>query len=97
MFQDFDIAGSYDAMLPDAECVKIVEEILTALEVGEFQVKLNHRKILDGVFEICGVPPDMFRTICSSVDKLDKSPWEEVRDEMINMKGSSGGNFWVIF
>ena len=31
------------------------------------------------MFEVCGVNPDMFRTICSSVDKLDKSPWEEVR------------------
>ena len=27
---DFDIAGEYDAMIPDAECVKIVHEILTA-------------------------------------------------------------------
>jgi len=84
---DFDIAGTYDPMLPDAECVKLVEEILSALDVGEFQIKVNHRKILDGVFEMCGVPSDKFRTICSSVDKLDKSPWEEVRHEMIEEKG----------
>ena len=70
--QDFDIAGSYDAMIPDAECVKIVKEILTSLEVGKFVVKVNHRQILDGIFEVCGVSSDMFRTICSSVDKLDK-------------------------
>jgi len=74
-------------MLPDAECIKIVEEILTALEVGEFQIKINHRKILDGVFEMCGVPADKFRTICSSVDKLDKTFWEDVRTEMIDEKG----------
>jgi len=84
---DFDIAGSYDAMIPDAECVKIVKEILTSLEVGKFVVKVNHRQILDGIFEVCGVSSDMFRTICSSVDKLDKSPWEEVRAEMVNEKG----------
>ena len=70
--QDFDIAGAYDAMIPDAECVKIVKEILTSLEVGKFVVKVNHRQILDGIFEVCGVSSDMFRTICSSVDKLDK-------------------------
>ena len=71
-FQDFDIAGQYDAMVPDAECVKIVKDILKAMEVGNFIIKVNHRQILDGIFEVCGVSPCMFRTICSSVDKLDK-------------------------
>merc|ERR1719367_1446258 len=83
---DFDIAGTYDAMIPDAECVKIVKEILESLEVGKFVVKVNHRQILDGIFEVCGVSTDMFRTICSSVDKLDKSPWAEVRAEMVDEK-----------
>merc|ERR1719309_1277040 len=84
---DFDIAGQYDAMMPDAECVKIVQEILSGVNVGKFVVKVNHRMILDGIFEVCGVNADMFRTICSSVDKLDKSPWEEVRKEMVEEKG----------
>lgn len=35
-------------------------------------VQINHRKILDGIFEVCGVPSDKIRTISSSVDKLDK-------------------------
>ncbi|KXJ83570.1 hypothetical protein RP20_CCG004949 [Aedes albopictus] len=87
---DFDIAGTYDPMLPDAECVKVVAEILTELDIGEFVVKLNHRKLLDGMFEACGVPADKFRTICSSVDKLDKTPWEEVRKEMMDEKGLEG-------
>jgi len=83
---DFDIAGQYDAMVPDVECVKIVAEILSGVDVGKFCVKVNHRQILDGMFEVCGVPACMFRTICSSVDKLDKSPWEEVRKEMVEEK-----------
>ncbi|XP_038114963.1 histidine--tRNA ligase, cytoplasmic isoform X1 [Culex quinquefasciatus] len=87
---DFDIAGTYDPMLPDAECVKVVAEILAELDIGEFVVKLNHRKLLDGMFEACGVPADKFRTICSSVDKLDKTPWDEVRKEMIDEKGLDG-------
>ncbi|XP_055624233.1 histidine--tRNA ligase, cytoplasmic isoform X2 [Toxorhynchites rutilus septentrionalis] len=87
---DFDIAGTYDPMLPDAECVKVVVEILSELDIGDFVVKLNHRKLLDGMFEACGVPGDKFRTICSSVDKLDKTPWEEVRKEMIDEKGLDG-------
>ncbi len=59
-------------MVPDAECIKVVQEILSSIDVGKFVIKLNHRKILDGIFEVCGVKPDMFRTICSTVDKLDK-------------------------
>ncbi len=39
------------------------------------------------MFAICGVPEDSFRPICSAVDKLDKSPWEEVRKEMVETKG----------
>ena len=72
LLQDFDIAGSFDPMLPDAECVKIVAEVLDSLELGDYVIKLNHRQILDGMFEACGVPKDKFRTICSAVDKLDK-------------------------
>nr|XP_023013924.1 histidine--tRNA ligase, cytoplasmic [Leptinotarsa decemlineata] len=86
---DFDIAGAYDPMIPDAECVKIVYEILSNLKMLPFVIKLNHRKLLDGIFEACGVPLDNFRSICSAVDKLDKSPWEEVRNEMVNEKGLS--------
>jgi len=59
-------------MVPDAEIVRIMKETLTALEIGEFVIKINHRKILDGMFEFCGVPQEKFRTISSAVDKLDK-------------------------
>jgi len=29
----------------------------------------------------------MFKSICSSIDKLDKAPWEEVESELLNQKG----------
>lgn len=35
-------------------------------------LQVNDRRILDGMFAVCGVPHDKFRTICSTVDKLDK-------------------------
>ncbi|XP_066597424.1 histidine--tRNA ligase-like [Prorops nasuta] len=84
---DFDIAGQYDLMLPDSECIRVVSEALSALDLGPYQIKLNHRCLLDGIFAACGVPPEKFRTICSAVDKLDKSPWEEVKKEMVDEKG----------
>ena len=59
-------------MIPDAEILSLVCTILTRLEVGDFTIKVNHRRILDGIFEVCGVPPEKIRTISSAVDKLDK-------------------------
>jgi hypothetical protein len=47
------------------------------------QIKLNHRKLLDGMLDICGVPPEKFRTICSSIDKLDKQSFEQIKKEMV--------------
>lgn len=39
--------------------------------------------LLDGMLEICGVPPEKFRTICSSIDKLDKQSFEQIKKEMV--------------
>lgn len=59
-------------MIPDAECIKIVSEILDNLQLNPYVIKVNHRSLLDGMFEACGVPKTSFRSICSAVDKLDK-------------------------
>jgi histidyl-tRNA synthetase len=84
---DYDIAGSYSPMVADAEVITVATEILSDLPIGQFCIKLNHRKLLDAIFEICGVPVEKFRPICSAVDKLDKMSWEEVKKEMVEEKG----------
>lgn len=83
---DMDIAGTYDKMLPDSECIKIIAEILTKLDLGDFLIKINHRKLLDGMFQVCGVPSECIRSVSSSIDKLDKTEWSEVRRELIEEK-----------
>ncbi|EGG03722.1 uncharacterized protein MELLADRAFT_37940 [Melampsora larici-populina 98AG31] len=84
---DFDFAGTTDPMVADAEVLTIACEVLQELEVGEFTIKVNHRKILDGIFSLCGVPDDKFRSISSAVDKLDKMSWLDVKKEMTEEKG----------
>eukprot|EP00741_Cyanophora_paradoxa_P008547 tig00001339_g8272.t1 len=84
---DLDIAGSYGLMIPDSEILKILTEVLDALDVGRYAVKINHRRLLDAILEIAGVPAAKFRPICSAIDKLDKEPWEAVRAEMVEEKG----------
>lgn len=38
---DFDIAGTYDLMLPDAECVQVINQVLTSLDLGSFTIKVR--------------------------------------------------------
>jgi histidyl-tRNA synthetase len=48
-------------------------EVFEALELRDaITIKINHRKVLDGVFQVAGVPGDKIRSISSAVDKLDK-------------------------
>ncbi|CAF2701556.1 unnamed protein product [Rotaria sp. Silwood2] len=35
---DFDIAGDFDLMVPDSECIKIVVEILDKLDLGQYKI-----------------------------------------------------------
>ena len=85
---DFDIAGgNYGLMIPDAEVIKIVVEILTQLPIGNFNIKINHRVLLDSIVEISGISNDKYKSVCSSIDKLDKEPWDKVEKELIEVKG----------
>ncbi|XP_044278768.1 histidine--tRNA ligase, cytoplasmic-like isoform X2 [Varanus komodoensis] len=85
---DFDIAGRYDPMIPEAECLKVLHEILSALSFRDFLIKVNDRRILNGILtDVCGVPKAKFETACCTLDKLDKMTWEEVRTEMVEEKG----------
>lgn len=94
---DFDIAGSYPAMVPDAEVLVVMMEMFDVLAsqsdyhkqaIGSYEIKVSHRVILDSIFRVCGVADEKLRAICSAVDKLDKEPWKNVRAEMLE-KGLS--------
>jgi histidyl-tRNA synthetase len=63
-------------MVADSEALKVLSEILDALPgIGAYAIRLNHRKLLDGMMQLCGVPEDKLRPICSAIDKLDKEQW----------------------
>lgn len=84
---DFDIAGQYGVMIPDADLLSVICDILKTIEVGSFLIKINHRRFLDAMIQLAGCEKRKFKAICSSIDKLDKETWETVKDELINMKG----------
>ena len=85
---DIDFAGGTSPIMVDARVLDCIVQVFEELEwKGKYKIKLNDRRILDGLFEVCGVPQDKIRTISSAVDKLDKSPWQKVKEEMVEQKG----------
>ena len=48
---DFDIAiaGSHGTMIPDADLLSVIQEILKTLDIGNFMIKINNRKFLDAM------------------------------------------------
>jgi histidyl-tRNA synthetase len=83
---DFDIAGETDPMISESEILRIIFEVFRALKI-DVTVKLNHRRILTGVFTVAGLPADKIRTVSAEVDKLDKMDWSDVKKAMIEEKG----------
>lgn len=84
---DLDIAGDYDLMVPDAETLCIISDILDAFDI-KYTIKFNHKGLLFLLLGLCDVPEDKLLTTCSSIDKLDKMPWAYVDKELIS-KGLS--------
>ena len=83
---DFDITGKYDKMLPDAEVITIMAEVLGKFGLS-FEIKISHRLLLEGMVETAGIPLSKFKSVCSSVDKLDKESWEKIAQELKIEKG----------
>ncbi|MFZ1702895.1 MAG: histidine--tRNA ligase [Saprospiraceae bacterium] len=78
---DIDAVGS-KSMLVDAEIICIVNEILTALKFQNFIIKINNRKVLNGLVTYIGLDSSWTAEICRSIDKLDKISFSEVAKEL---------------
>jgi len=78
---DIDAVGS-KSMMVDAEIICIVNEILTILGFKGFLIKINNRKILNGLVEYVGLDASWTSEICRSIDKLDKISFDEVEKEL---------------
>lgn len=78
---DVDIAGS-DSMMADAEIIAIMSAVMKALKIENFIVKVNNRKILNGLSESVGFDSELTPTVLRILDKLDKIQMEGVESEL---------------
>ena len=76
---DVDAIGSR-SQLCELELVQIVDSVFARLGVRVL-VKINNRKVLTGLAEVCGFP-DKVVDITVAIDKLDKIGLDAVKDEM---------------
>ena len=83
---DADFVGNYDSMVPDAEIVSIVGEVLDELSIHNYIIKINHRQLLIDILTLCGVEDKLLKTVCSTIDKMDKLSWEEISKELQEKK-----------
>lgn len=67
---DADVVGS-DSLLYEIEFIQIFDEVLSELKIPDFSIKINNRKILSGIAEVCG-ESDKIISITVAIDKLDK-------------------------
>jgi histidyl-tRNA synthetase len=85
---DCDVIGT-TSMLVDAELIAITVEVLKLLGFEDFKVKINNRKILNGITTYLGLPSSATALLCRSIDKLDKMPWEDIEKELISNLNSN--------
>lgn len=84
---DIDIVGDGDLPLHyEAEVVDVIYTIFTKLNVGDFTIRINNRKLLEGVYTQAGID-DMNATLIA-VDKIDKIGVEKVQ-ELLRTNGLS--------
>ena len=77
---DADVVGS-NSLLYEVEIVQLLDEVLNNLGLPDFTIKINNRKVLNGIAEITG-ESDKIIDITVAIDKLDKIGEEGVIKEL---------------
>lgn len=78
---DADVVGS-DSLLCELELIQIFDLVLNRLSLPGFTIKLNNRKILSGIAEVCAERENLVDLV-TAIDKLDKIGEEGVIQELI--------------
>lgn len=76
---DVDAIGSTSQLL-ELELVQMVEEVFAKLDLRVL-LKINNRKVLSGLAEVCGFP-EKLTDITIAIDKLEKVGLKEVKAEL---------------
>lgn len=83
---DIDIIGSGElSILNDAEIPSIIYTAFMRLGLDDFTIRINNRKILNGLFELYNVS-DKAEEILHIIDKIDKIGRDAVVEELVDQQ-----------
>lgn len=83
---DIDVIGNESLdLVYDAEIPTIIYHVFKELNIGEFVIKINNRKVLNGFFESLELT-DKVTDILRTIDKIDKIGKEAVKEELIKFE-----------
>src|SRR5690606_3364909 len=77
---DADVVGT-DSLVCEAEILLMVRRVFAHLQLTDYTIKINNRKILTGIAEVIG-ETGKEGELCVAIDKLDKIGWEKVQEEL---------------
>lgn len=78
---DIDIIGMESLDLrADAEVLRLLAEVMSTLPIGPTELKVNNRKLLEGVYRAIGI--DDVASVLRVADKLDKIGADGVRKQL---------------
>jgi histidyl-tRNA synthetase len=70
---DIDVVGRKElSLLYDAQMPAIIAEIFSQIQIGDFLIRINNRKVLTGFFSSLGVTPDRIKACINIIDTLEK-------------------------
>lgn len=79
---DIDVIGNEKlSLLYDAEIPSIIYDIFKKMDIGDFVIRINNRKILTGFFEYLGLE-NQITDILRIIDKLEKIGLDNVEIEL---------------
>ncbi len=77
---DADIVGSH-SLINEVEFANIYNDVFHQLGIKNYELRINSRKILSALAEVCG-GADQMMDITIAIDKLDKIGLEKVKEEL---------------
>ncbi|OCQ99838.1 histidine--tRNA ligase [Nostoc sp. MBR 210] len=80
---DIDVIARRElSLLYDAQMPAIITEIFEAVNIGDFLIRINNRKILTGFFQSLGIAETQIKTCISIIDNLEKIGETKVKQEL---------------
>ncbi|BAZ67833.1 MAG: histidine--tRNA ligase [Pelatocladus maniniholoensis HA4357-MV3] len=80
---DIDVVGRRElSLLYDAQMPAIITEIFTAINIGDFVIRINNRKILTGFFQSVGIEETKIKACIGIIDNLEKIGEAKVKQEL---------------